>query len=628
MYTFVTRAQGTSYYSDLIDHCLSLKSLDFIKFIHAQLIKLGLNTRTYLGNRVVDIYSKFGTVDDALHAFDEITNRNTISWNICLKGFIRSGQLDKACQLFDEIQQRDVVSWNSMVSGFVQYGHTEYAFELFSKMQNAGIRPNGFTYSILTSIVSSISHGKEIHGSMIRSGVMSFSVVPGNSLISMYGDLGLLDYAFGVFLTAERLDIISWNSLMSGCSRAGYVELAIKQFSLMRSFGFLVDPFTLSSVISSFSHFQDFEKGKQIFALCVKLGFLYHNVALSAIIDMFSKCNKLDVSVRLFQEIGQWDLVICDSMISSYARHGYGEEGLQLFILTIRKNLMPTEFTLSSVLSFTALLFPIEQGIQVHSLVVKLGMESDAIIASSLVKMYSKFGLIDLAMKIFAKMVLRDLISWNTIIMGLARNGRVVETLDIFHELLKNGLQPDRITLEGVLLACSYGGFVNEGLKIFSSMEKEYGTVPNEEHYACVIDMMARACKLKEATEIIEKMPHEPNALILETLLRASLNNGELKLAEKLAEQLMELDPHFYLPYTVLASTYEMRGKWERVVRVMKAVRERGVKRVVGCSMIGIKNHVYFYKANQVIHYGGKDVYSILHLLNWEMEDAGCVSVL
>lgn len=144
-------------------------------------------------------------MDDALHAFDEITNRNTISWNICLKGFIRSGQLDKACQLFDEIQQRDVVSWNSMVSGFVQYGHTEYAFELFSKMQNAGIRPNGFTYSILTSIVSSISHGKEIHGSMIRSGVMSFSVVPGNSLISMYGDLGLLDYAFGVFFNGRKI---------------------------------------------------------------------------------------------------------------------------------------------------------------------------------------------------------------------------------------------------------------------------------------------------------------------------------------------------------------------------------------------------------------------------------------
>ncbi|KAA8546487.1 hypothetical protein F0562_002774 [Nyssa sinensis] len=568
MYPFLKKAHGLhttslSFYSNLVDHCLSLKSLDFAKFVHAQLIKIGFNSSTYLGNRCIDLYSKFGTVNDSLQAFDDIINKNFVSWNICLKVFVKSGDITSARGLFDKMPERDVVSWNSMISGYASNGFLGYALGLFLEMQRVSIRPSGFTFSILVSSVTSTHHGKQIHGSIIRNGVNLLNVVVDNSLIDMYGKLGILDYAFGVFLSMEEPDVISWNSLILGCCKSGYGQLALNQFCLMRYAGHSPDEFTISIVVTVCSNLQDLEKGKQIFALGVKVGILYNTIVSSAIIDLFSKCNRLEDSVQLFEEINIWDPVICNAMISSYARHGFEQDALRLFVLTVRGNLTPTEFTLSSVLSSASFLLPAEQGIQFHSLVLKLGLESDLVVASSLVEMYAKFGLIDSAMKIFAEIDVKDLIVWNTMILGLARIGRLAETLDLFKELLMEGLPPDRITLAGVLLACNYGVFVDVGMSIFSSMEKEYGIIPSNDHYCCIVDMLCRAGKLKEAMDIVKTMPHEPSALIWESILRACGLHGDLKLTERVAERMIKCEPRSSLPYLVLARAYEMRSRWE-----------------------------------------------------------------
>lgn len=631
MYPFLIKSHGLhtkslSFYSNLIDHCLSLKSLIFSKSTHAQLIKVGFNRHTFLGNRCIDLYSKVGTFSDALQAFDDIANKNTISWNICLRVYVDSGNLKGARNVFEKLPKRDVVSWNSVISGYASNGFFDSALELFRGMQNEGMRPNEFTFSIMTSCMTSACYGKQIHGSMMRSGVDLLSnVVVGNSLIKMYGTLGLVDYAFAVFLTLEEVDVVSWNSLISGCWKCGHGEMALHQFCLMVSVGYSPDKFTVSIVTSVCTNLRDLEKGKQILAFCVKLGFLSNTIVSSAAIDLFSKCNRLEDSIQLFEETIVRDSAVCNSMISSYARHGFGEDALQLFVLTMRDHLSPTKFTLSSVLSSASSLLPAEQGSQLHSLVFKLGMESDAVVGSSLVEMYAKYGLIDNSINIFAEIDTKDLISWNTIILGLTQNGRVAETLDLFQELLRIGPKPDRITLVGVLLACSYGGFLEEGMRVLFSMEKACGVVPRDEHYHCVVNMMIRAGKLKEAMDIVEAMPCEPSPVIWASILQGIGADGDLNFTERVAERLIEYDPHSSLPYLVLDRAYEMRGKWESMVRVRKALKESSEKKVIGCSWIGIRNHTFVFKENHISRYEDKDIYSMLTLLISEMAIEGSV---
>lgn len=610
-------------YSRLLDYCSSIKSLDFVNIIHARLIKVGFNRHTFLGNRCLDLYCQYGSVDDALKVFNYIVDKNCVSWNVCLKGLFRFGQRERACLLFDEMPVRDVVSWNSMISAHVSYGFIDYAMGFFLKMQNACVRPSEYTYSILMSIASCPCQGKQIHGSMIRSGMDLSNVVLGNSLIHMYGKLSLADYAFGVFQTMEKLDIISWNSLMWACHGAGCGELALYMFCLMRTTQHKPDRYTISTLISICCNMRDLGKGKQIFGFSLKVGLFSNTIVSSAAIDLFSKCNRLEDAVQLFKEADHWDSALCNSMISSCARHGLVEHVMLLFVLMMRENLRPTEFTMSSILSSASDFLPADQGSQIHSLVVKMGMESDAIVASPLMKMYSKVGLIDYAVKIFANLSERDLISWNTIIMGLALNGRALETLEIFEELTGTDLVPDRITVAGVLSACNHGNFVDEGMRIFSSMQKEYGILPKFEHYASIVDLLSRAGKLNKAIGVIAEMHCAPNYMIWASILHSSAAYGNLELAERAAERMMELEPKSSLPYLVLARAYEMRGRWESVVRMRKAIKHKCLNSITGNSRIGIKNHVYTFKADELLHHGGKDIYLVLRLLIWQMNVEG-----
>ncbi|KAL5993054.1 hypothetical protein ACLOJK_013974 [Asimina triloba] len=626
--TLSKRSRSISFYSNLITRCFFLKSFTLAASIHSRLIKIGFHFNTFLGNRLVELYSHLGDMRSSHQTFHDMPQKNCFSGNILMMGYFRIGCVDSAQQVFGEMPMRDIVSWNSMISGYILSGLPGRAFAVFWEMQTSGIRPSEFTFSIAVSCLDSIAHGKQIHGSIIRSGLNLANVVLGNSLIGMYGRLGLVDYAFCSFFLMKDRDVISWNSLLSAFEKSGHWGLALEHFALMRVAGFLPDMFTLSTILTVCANLHDLENGKKSFAQCIRLGFLSNSIVSSAAIDMFSKCDRLEDSVRLFEEIPCWDSALCDSMIAAYLRQHVAEDALELFVLTLRMNISPTEFTFASILNFTSSLVPSVEGTQIHSLVVKSGSESDVVVATSLVDMYAKYGFVDAAMKIFSEMVIKDLVSWNTMIMGFARNGRGVEALQIFIELCEWGPPPDTITLAGILLACSRGGLVDEGLSIFSFMEEKYGVTPGVEHYTCVVDMLAQAGKVMEAVEMIEAITHVPTASIWEVLLGTCVIHGEIKGAEKVAARVMELEPHTSLPYLVLARMYALRGGWDNMARVTKAMKERGVKKAIGCSWIGIKNQVFFFKVSDILHPGGETMYSILRLLAWQMQDEGYKSQL
>ncbi|KAL9241182.1 hypothetical protein vseg_015323 [Gypsophila vaccaria] len=631
MYPLVKKTHSISrtltFYSRLLDFCVSSKSVNLTKSVHAQLIKVGFNRHTFLGNRCLDLYARYHCIDDLLNAFGDISTKNIISWNICLKGVLKSGHYELAHSLFEEMPERDVVSWNSMLSWHASCEQADIAWEKFRQMLHTGSKPSVYTYSILVSMVSDFRRGKELHAGVIISGLIRSSVVLGNSLIDMYSKLGVIDYAFGVFLSMDKLDIISWNSIVVGCCKSGCGEIALSQFSLMRSLGYPSDEFTCSAVITCCTNLRKLEKGKQMFALCVKAGFLCNSIISSAIIDLFSKCNRLELSVQLFEELDRWDTAVCNSLISSYTSHDIGENALGLLVHMLRANIRPTEFTLSSVLASISGI-PVEQGTQIHSLVVKSGFEGDYVVSSSIVHMYSKVGLIDCAVNYFGTMSPRDLISWNTMIMGLVHNGRSYEALETFKELQRSSLPPDRISFAAVLMACSYGGFVDDGIDMFSKMECSYGVKPCWEHYVSLVDLLCQAGRFVEAIETTKRMPQLSDRAIWETLLNACLVQGDVRFAEKVAARLMELEPQLSLSYIVLSRIYEMKGQWDDTVRVRKTMKRNVATKVGGCSWVVIKGQSYTFMAEQLYHHFDKNIYSVLELLSFDKDEGSAMKVL
>jgi len=609
------------YFSRLINRSLLSKSPTLAKIVHAQLLEAGFVRTTYWGNRCLQLYFKSGSVINALQLFDDIPDKNTITWNVCLKGLFKNGYLNNALDLFDEMPERDVVSWNTMISGLVSCGFHEYGIRVFFDMQRWEIRPTEFTFSILASLVTCVRHGEQIHGNAICSGVSRYNLVVWNSVMDMYRRLGVFDYALSVFLTMEDRDVVSWNCLILSCSDSGNKEVALDQFWLMREMEIQPDEYTVSMVVSICSDLRELSKGKQALALCIKMGFLSNSIVLGAGIDMFSKCNRLDDSVKLFRELEKWDSVLCNSMIGSYSWHCCGEDALRLFILAMTQSVRPDKFTFSSVLSSMNAVM-LDHGADVHSLVIKLGFDLDTAVATSLMEMYFKTGSVDLAMGVFAKTDGKDLIFWNTVIMGLARNSRAVESLAIFNQLLMNqSLKPDRVTLMGILVACCYAGFVNEGIQIFSSMEKAHGVNPGNEHYACIIELLCRVGMINEAKDIADKIPFEPSSHIWEPILCASLDLGDTRLAETVAKTMLESEPKSSFPYLVLIKIYEMTWRWENSVKLRYAMNEHKLKLAQGSSKISIESSVFSFEADQLQIHGGHDTCALLDLLSWDSFD-------
>ncbi|PIN14123.1 hypothetical protein CDL12_13242 [Handroanthus impetiginosus] len=250
-----------SFFSSLIEQCFSLTNTsNSLKSIHAQLIKLGINSNIFLSNRCIDLYLKCSSVDDALKAFHDMPGRNIVSWNLYLKVFVKRSDVVTARRLFDEMPERDVVSWNTIISGYIKSGFLDSAWEMFLEMRDCCVKPSEFTFSMLLCCVKCSNYAKEIHGCIMRIGGGYLNLVVGNSLIDVYGKLGLVDYALAVFLSMEKVDVISWNSMISGCAKSGSEEFALHNFRLMGSRGFKVDEYTASAVLNACSNLRNLEK--------------------------------------------------------------------------------------------------------------------------------------------------------------------------------------------------------------------------------------------------------------------------------------------------------------------------------------------------------------------------------
>ncbi|CAN6476050.1 unnamed protein product [Victoria cruziana] len=548
----------------LVHQSLSNNSLPFAQSVHSRLIRLGLGTTTFFGNQILSLYYGFDKFDDGLKAISDTPKWNIFSWNILIDGLLRNGKLDDAQKLFCKMPQRDVISWNSLISGLFMWGEKRSACTLIMKLWESRIRPTGFTFSIIISGgVSNICHGKQVHASILRS-CLHDNLIVSNALICMYGKFGNVGYAFHLFYGMQKWDVVSWNSIMYVCQ--------------MRALGFTHDQFTISTIVIACASLLNAAAGNEIFAFCIKMGFLSNSVVSSSTVDMFSKFNRLEDSIQLYEKMPRRDIAIFNSMISCFARLGFVEDAFSFFTYVMREDNRPAEFTFGSALGCAAWMASMEQGRQLHSLALKMGSEADFIVTSALMDMYSKSGDADCAMKIFTSMYCRDLVSWNTMIMGCTRNGKANMALQLFKEMSSRNILPDKITFIAVLLACGNGGLVDEGTQLFSCMEVEHGSR-----------------KAKSGHGVVKSMPYEPIALMWGLLLRACTLHANIE----------------SLPYVVLGQVHTVKCHWESVVRMRRMMKEKVKK----------KNEVAIFRANTMMHQGGQAVYDILRLLQWDMQE-------
>ncbi|PKA57135.1 Pentatricopeptide repeat-containing protein [Apostasia shenzhenica] len=499
-------------FASVLGSCANLLALMLAKQVHGLILKFGFCVNVILGTSLVDVYGKCWIMDEAQKMFDEISNPNPVSWNVIVRRYL-------------DLNMR------------------EEALVMFSKMIRVGVRPMSFTVSsalIACSDVSRLKAGCQIHGVVVKCGYGRDSIIE-SSLVEMYVKCGFLEYAQCVFNYSVSRDVVSWTSMLSGyvsCGRiyeaeflfyempernvvswnsllSGYVQSncwdkAFEFFNEMLSEAEEIDVVTLGLMLNACSGLLDIEKGKQIHGFAYR-NFCHHMLLFNnALLDMYAKCGNLKSSKVLFILMGcKRDTVSWNSLLTGYARHGRSEEAFNIFSLMLREN-TPNEFTFSVMLSASPNIFMLDQGKQMHGYMIRNSIKIDVVIRAALVDVYCKCGLLDYALRVFNECSVRDIVLWNSLILGCAYLGRGDYSIELFQEMQKDGIRADDITFMGILHACIGAGFVSLGRWYFERMVSEYGVMPRLEHYQCMIEQLCKHGFLVELEEFIEQMPFEP----------------------------------------------------------------------------------------------------------------------
>lgn len=532
--------------------------------------------------------------------------------------------------MFDKIPHPDLVSYNTLISAYADRGETEPALSLFTGMRNMGLDMDGFTISaVITGCCDDIGLIRQLHSVAVSGGFDSYVSV-NNALVTYYSKNGFLGEAKRVFyVMGEMRDEVSWNSMIVayGQHRQGLRALAL--FQEMVRMGLKVDMFTLASVLTAFTCVEDLLGGLQFHAKLIKTGFHQNSHVGSGLIDLYSKCAAGGMSDcrKLFEEIPYPDLVLWNTMISGYSQNDeFSEDALDCFRQMQRVGHCADDCSFVCVISACSNLSSPSQGKQIHALAIKSDIPSNKVsVNNALVAMYSKCGNLHDARRLFDRMPEHNTVSLNSMIAGYAQHGIGVESLRLFEHMLVMDIVPSSITFISVLSACAHTGKVEEGQKYFNVMKEKFKIEPEAEHYSCMIDLLGRAGKLDEAERLIETMPFNPGSVGWATLLGACRTHGNIELAEKAANQFLQLDPSNAAPYVMLSNMYARDGKWEEVATIRKLMRDRGVKKKPGCSWIEVNKRVHVFVAEEISHPMIKGIHEYLEEMSRKMKRAGYV---
>ncbi|KAL2532514.1 putative Pentatricopeptide repeat-containing protein [Abeliophyllum distichum] len=167
----------------------------------------------------------------------------------------------------------------------------------------------------------------------------------------------------------------------------------------------------------------------------------------------------------------------------------------------------------------------------------------------------------------------------------------------------------------GILPNSSHVGIVDLGFQYFDSMTNEYKISPSKEHYGCMIDLLCRAGRLREAENMTRSMPYERDDVVWSTLLRASRVHGDVECGKRAAEQILKLDTNCAGTHITLANIYASRGEWKKAADVRKLTRSKGVINEPGWSWIKVKDQISAFVAGNRLQPQCKEIYNILKLI-------------
>ncbi|CAN0907038.1 Pentatricopeptide repeat-containing protein At2g20540 [Linum grandiflorum] len=490
-----------------------------LKKIHAHILKRSLSQSNFLATKMVDACDAAQDLEYATLLFKQVSEPNGFLYNAMIRTYTH----------------------NSL------YGLTITVYRRMLSELNKPISPDKFTFPFVVKACAGLeSHqlGKQIHAHVFKLGPQSH-VLTENALIDMYAKCDSLSDCHQVFDEMTERNAISWNSVISGHARLGQMRKAR----------------------------------------------------------------------ALFDKMPERTIVSWTAIVTGYSRMGSYADALELFGQMQMAGNEPDEISIVSVLPACAQLGALEVGRWIHMYCDRNGLLRKTNICNALMEMYAKCGCIDQARQLFDQMRKRDVISWSTMIGGLANHGKALEAINMFERMKLQGIEPNGITFLGLLSACAHAGLWQQGVRSFDYMRDNCLIEPVIEHFGVLVDLLGRAGRLSHALNVIEQMPMRPDSKIWGSLLSCCRTHGNLDIAVVAMKHLEELEPEDTGNYVLLSNIYADLGKWEGVSRMRTLIRSRSMKKTPGCSSIEINNVATEFSSGDDSKPFSRQIFKLLEML-------------
>ncbi|KAJ6412561.1 hypothetical protein OIU84_005583, partial [Salix udensis] len=537
----------------------SLAALDFGLLVHAEALKLGLHSNVYVGSSLVSMYAK-------------------------------CGKMEAANKVFNTVDEQNVVLWNAMLGGYVQNGHAYEVIELFFNMKSCGFYPDDFTYSSILSACACLKYldlGRQLHSFIIKNKFAS-NLFVGNALVDMYAKSGALEDARQQFELIRNRDNVSWNVIIVGYVQEEDEVEAFHLFQRMNLLGILPDEVSLASILSACASVRSLEQGKQVHCLSVKSGQETKLYSGSSLIDMYAKCGAIDSAHKILACMPERSVVSMNALIAGYAQINL-ERAVNLFREMLVEGINSTEITFASLLDACHEQQKLNLGRQIHCLILKMGLQlDDEFLGVSLLGMYMKSLRTTDASILFSEFSNpKSAVVWTAMISGLSQNDCSVGALQLYKEMRSCNVLPDQAAFVSALRACAVVSSIKDGRETHSLIF--HTGFDSDEVWATMLG----ACRI----------------------------HGDDIRGQQAAEKLIELEPQNSSPYVLLSNIYAASGNWDEVNTLRREMREKGVKKLPGCSWIVVGQETNMFVAGDKSHHSASEIDAVLKDLTLLMRE-------
>ncbi|KAI5084956.1 hypothetical protein GOP47_0001125 [Adiantum capillus-veneris] len=545
-------------YPAVFKACARLKYLEKGQETHSESVAKGIELDLYVGNSLVDMYAKCGSLLEA----QEVLKKQRL---------------------------KNAISWNALITAFADLGLHEEVWACLEMMELEGQQPDAGTFVCILKACrskNSVLKGRQLHILIVKGG-WDRSLFIANSLVDMYAKCGQLEEAQKALDHLTSPNLVSWTALISGYVEHGLAMEALNAYKRMQREGLFPDDITFVCCLKACSATGALHVGQELHLEVVKTGLEHEYLVGSILVDMYAKCGLVEDAQNAFDKLYLRTVVSWTALIAGYAKHGHNDVASRLFQKMQEESVIPNTATYTCILRAYGNLGAIDRGHCIHA---RFAGDQDFMLefvssfpcpepngidcsphasqeklTGALIDMYSRCGCIVDAKKVFDTIPVTNLVTCNTLIMGCSRQGESSLVPHLMQRMKEWGIVPNGVTFVGLLTACSHSGWLEVAYKYYEDLVEVYLMDLTVEHCNCMIDLYSRAGQHDEALAILENMPFQPDLISFGSMFSVCRSGDLVELGRQVLDGASFSGKNLASVLISMSNIYATAHMWEDV---------------------------------------------------------------